>query len=404
MTMQTATVSLRPLAAAPAGVQARGAVDTHDDAFNTALKAADQHRRHARQAVARENTSAQDASGKAQDPSGIDPRDPQWLANFSAMIGHLQPPQPPAPAAVDASAATADDNGAHRAASIGISADPADTSYDEAALAGLADSAPSPRSRRAAGIATAPDARSSMSPKNAAIDPAAASTHRQGTAEAEPLYANPAAPAVAQAARSAAPLAEVGDTTVSAGPSVLPDIAAPTTPHGNAQGAHATFARTEAPTIPGAATSLHGQALQGRLDEALRWMAGNGVQTAQIQVTPDELGPITVRVHMQGDTTHVAFSSAHETTRQLLEASLGDLRDTLAADGLSLGQASVGSERQAGHRSADNGPGEPPRGSSDVARADPDDATSPPPGATPQRPAGVAAATRQVAGLVNLYA
>ena len=171
-------------------------------------------------------------------------------------------------------------------------------------------------------------------------------------------------------------------------------------------GAHTTAAtsRADAPGIPGAPALLQGQALQGRLDEALRWMTGNGLQNAELRVTPDALGPITIHVRMDGDTASVMFGSAHEQTRQALEASLGGLRDALAAGGMTLGDASVGSEQQQRQMLADFGNGDRRQNSAEPAPTD----------ATPVAANGAATgipgdtavprAPRRGNGLLNVYA
>jgi flagellar hook-length control protein FliK len=105
-------------------------------------------------------------------------------------------------------------------------------------------------------------------------------------------------------------------------------------------------ARSEIPTVPGAPVPLHAPQLQARVDDAVRWMSTQSIQTAEIRVTPDDLGPITVHLRMEGDVANVSFSSEHAQTRQALEASMGGLRTALGENGLQLGQAQVGSEQQ----------------------------------------------------------
>lgn len=108
----------------------------------------------------------------------------------------------------------------------------------------------------------------------------------------------------------------------------------------------AVAARHEIPTVPGAPVPLHAQQLQARVDDSVRWMSTQNIQTAEIRVTPDDLGPITVHLRMNGDVANVSFTSEHAQTRQALEASMGGLRTALGDSGLQLGQAQVGSEQQ----------------------------------------------------------
>ncbi|NYE26858.1 flagellar hook-length control protein FliK [Pigmentiphaga litoralis] len=233
-----------------------------------------------------------------------------------------------------------------------------------------------------------------------------------------------AAASVANAAASAvsAASAALGGDAASGGASALPGAAGtpdasaavttaavdaagtPVPAHG--VGAHATPAnsRADSPTIPGAPASLHGQALQGRLDEALRWMTGNGLQNAELRVTPDALGPITIHVRMDGDTASVMFGTAHEQTRQALEASLGGLRDALAAGGMTLGDTSVGSEQQQRQMLADFGNGDRRQNRADAAPAEAVSALASGAAAGVAGDTTTPAAPRRGNGLLNVYA
>ncbi|EIC21955.1 flagellar hook-length control protein FliK [Thiorhodovibrio frisius] len=62
---------------------------------------------------------------------------------------------------------------------------------------------------------------------------------------------------------------------------------------------------------------------------------------AEIKLSPPSLGAMEVRVTMEADKAHVHFVSANPAVREVLEAALPKLREALAQDGLSLGDASV---------------------------------------------------------------
>lgn len=100
------------------------------------------------------------------------------------------------------------------------------------------------------------------------------------------------------------------------------------------------------PQVPGPATPLQPQALQQRMDEALRWMVGQGVQAAQVRIAPEALGPITIHLQMHGEQASVAFVSAVDTTRQALEANLATLKEALNQQGFNLEQTFVGDQEQ----------------------------------------------------------
>jgi flagellar hook-length control protein FliK len=156
---------------------------------------------------------------------------------------------------------------------------------------------------------------------------------------------------LAAAANATAAAAVRNQTTATTDPGLAPSAGVLTSDtsatHAAASvpGAQAA-ARSETPTVPGAPVPLHAPQLQARVDDAVRWMSTQSIQTAEIRVTPDDLGPITVHLRMEGDIANVSFSSEHAQTRQALEASMGGLRTALGENGLQLGQAQVGSEQQ----------------------------------------------------------
>lgn len=79
----------------------------------------------------------------------------------------------------------------------------------------------------------------------------------------------------------------------------------------------------------------------------LVWMAEQRLGHAEIRLNPEHLGPIEVRVQVDGTQVSAEFHSGHAGVRQAIEASLPRLREMLGQQGLQLGQADVG-QRQAG--------------------------------------------------------
>lgn len=93
-----------------------------------------------------------------------------------------------------------------------------------------------------------------------------------------------------------------------------------------------------APTLRVAAavdTQDFGQSLADRVS----YMIGNNLNGAKLQVNPPQLGPIEVRIAVQGDHAQVWLTSHSAVTRDALEASTPRLRDMLGAQG--FGQVSV---------------------------------------------------------------
>lgn len=118
----------------------------------------------------------------------------------------------------------------------------------------------------------------------------------------------------------------------------------------------------------------------------IAWVAGQQLGHAEIRLNPEHVGPIDVRVRMDGDQVHTEFHSAHADVRQAIEASLPRLRELLGQHGFHLGQADVGQRD----------PGRQPR-----TRAAPghDEA-----GTVPAAPAATAALPRRSHGLLDAYA
>lgn len=149
--------------------------------------------------------------------------------------------------------------------------------------------------------------------------------------------------------------------------------------------------------------SLDGPDAAIRLGERLRWLSEAGVQEARLQLHPKELGAIDIRIRVEHQTASVWFGADHPAARAALEATLPQLRERLAADGLQLGQAEVGSQSQSPAQGQSNRQGSAGEGQSGAqlrGRA---------PGDSDERAAAVPASERLAAvvrhrGLVDRYA
>lgn len=91
------------------------------------------------------------------------------------------------------------------------------------------------------------------------------------------------------------------------------------------------------------------------LSERVSWMLDNNVSSAKLQVNPPQLGPIEVRISLQGDHAQVWLTSHSAVTRDALESSSPKLREMLGAQG--FGQVSVDiSQRSFQERSTQSQP------------------------------------------------
>lgn len=90
-------------------------------------------------------------------------------------------------------------------------------------------------------------------------------------------------------------------------------------------------------------TPVNSKAWPEQLGNKVVWLVRNEHQTAQINVTPPQLGPIHITLNLNGDQASAFFVSPHADVRQAIESSMPQLRDMLAASGITLGDANVGS-------------------------------------------------------------
>jgi hypothetical protein len=83
-------------------------------------------------------------------------------------------------------------------------------------------------------------------------------------------------------------------------------------------------------------------------------LSNQKVESATLRLSPEHLGQIEVRIHLQQNVVHLSFGAAHPETRTALDQALPQLRDGFAQAGLTLGQATV--EQQLRHESRNDAP------------------------------------------------
>ncbi len=99
------------------------------------------------------------------------------------------------------------------------------------------------------------------------------------------------------------------------------------------------------PPLPLAAQSIDIPVQQSGWDNVLAdrvtMMANGRLQNAELRLTPAELGPLRIQLEIDDGVANVSFQSQHPVTREALEQAMPRLRELLAENGLSLGQADV---------------------------------------------------------------
>jgi flagellar hook-length control protein FliK len=134
---------------------------------------------------------------------------------------------------------------------------------------------------------------------------------------------------------SAAPASPAGTAANVATPSfaavlaqALPAGAAP------ADAAPATaYGRVHAP--------VHSSAFGPELGASVSLLAVDGLQTAELQLNPADMGPVAVQIVVDGSQAQVSFHAAQAETRQALEQSMPDLAAALQGQGLTLSGGGV---------------------------------------------------------------
>lgn len=82
------------------------------------------------------------------------------------------------------------------------------------------------------------------------------------------------------------------------------------------------------------------------LAERVAWMGREGVGRAELALNPPRLGPLEIRLRVDGDQVTVNFSSQSIQVRDALEQALPRLREFLAEGGLELADAHIGADAE----------------------------------------------------------
>lgn len=149
----------------------------------------------------------------------------------------------------------------------------------------------------------------------------------------------------------------------------------------------------EMPNVYTATASEPRAQLGTELGQRVVLMVEQGVHDARVRVHPEHLGPIEIRVRVEGDAAQVTFHSAHGAVRDALADAVPRLREMLGASGLDLAQVDIGAD--------DPSYGEAPEHGAATAEYDAGDALEPPVEAEPEDTASPTVVRR---GLVDTFA
>jgi len=94
------------------------------------------------------------------------------------------------------------------------------------------------------------------------------------------------------------------------------------------------------------------------------WAVNHGASTAELHLSPPELGPVSVRLSLDQNQASIAFSSPHAAVRDAIEAAMPRLRDMLGSQGITLADVNVSQHQSHAQRESgsDRGPAWSPSG------------------------------------------
>ena len=223
--------------------------------------------------------------------------------------------------------------------------------------------------------------------------PAAAGTTAMSTRGAGAARKPPDAGDAAQALAGATAASRSAVDTTAADAATLPRAAAdeagakriavelPATPGGAHAGVepNRSFAATLQASLPAARAELPAAPGSPQFPAALgaqlsTWVR-DGVQQAQLNLNPADLGPIGLRISLDGTQAQVTFQAAHAATRDALEAAMPSLASALHASGFTLSGGGVFQQPKnphpSDHAEARAGGSAAARGADDAAIAAP---------------------------------
>jgi len=80
----------------------------------------------------------------------------------------------------------------------------------------------------------------------------------------------------------------------------------------------------------------------------LNWMAQAGISSASLHLTPEQLGPVEVRISVHQNNASVWFGAAQPDTRSALEQALPKLKEMFASQGMNLAHSGVSDQSTRG--------------------------------------------------------
>jgi flagellar hook-length control protein FliK len=125
-------------------------------------------------------------------------------------------------------------------------------------------------------------------------------------------------------------------------------------------------AAPRATLVPGQPVAMQQGGWSEAVVDRVMWLSSQNLKSAEIQLDPQELGRLDVRINLQGDQTQVIFASANAGVRDALESQMHRLRDMFAQQGMNQLDVSVSDQSARGFQgqAGEGGRGSASRGGS----------------------------------------
>ncbi|MDO8925435.1 MAG: flagellar hook-length control protein FliK [Sideroxyarcus sp.] len=161
----------------------------------------------------------------------------------------------------------------------------------------------------------------------------------------EQSFAATLASSAARTATSTEALAVAREASAAATVAAAASVAAQQ-PNTTAMATIQNAAGIAAPVVQAATLTVSTPVNQARwgdeFSQKITWLASSKMdQSAELHLNPPQLGPLDVVLKVSGDQATALFTSPHAAVREAIEQALPRLRDMLADNGITLGNATV---------------------------------------------------------------
>lgn len=102
------------------------------------------------------------------------------------------------------------------------------------------------------------------------------------------------------------------------------------------------------------AMNQNNQQLPSELNERIKYMMSNKLQSADIRLDPAHMGSMQIRLSMQHDQAQVQIHVQNQHAREMLEQTLPKLKDMLSQQGIQLGQSQISHGNPGGGQAQQN--------------------------------------------------